>query len=165
MEQRSGKNKKDNSTKVGCLGCLGLIAIIIIIVTMIFSTPNSKNNSEKQDYTQSNTEVKDAKEEKTKISVEVADKSIKQIYSIDNFIIKDTDSSFKVTRLPDDKNSETGEIYKNVYSVRGEYTWQDKIYHFTMLYSQKNAKESSVLLFTSNIDDSKTINVPLESDK
>lgn len=161
MEQRSGKNKKDNSTLVGCLGCLGLIAVIIIIGTIIFSTPNSKNSSEKQDYTQSNTEVKDAKEEIPNASV-IADDKIKQLYSIDNFKVKY--STLRVNRLPDDKNPETGEIYKNLYGVHGEYTWQDRIYHFSMIYSKKNENEYTVVHLTSNLDDSKTINVPLESD-
>ena len=85
---------------------------------------------------------------------------------IDNFEVNFTDDSFKVYRMPDDKNTETGEEYKNVYSAIGNFTYQDKIYNFDMVYSFTDKDSYKVLYFNTPFDESKnTIDTPLESDK
>lgn len=123
-----------------------------------------KKDTEKNDYDKKNSEVIEAKDEKSRASV-IAEKSIKKLYSIDNFKINFTDSSFKVFQMPDDKNIETGQEYKNIYSVIGDYTWQDKLYKFSMLYSMSDEDNYTVLSLTSNIDNAISIDIPIESDK
>lgn len=164
METRRGPIKKKNNKLIGCLGIIIILLIFVIAMPFLFGEKSSKDQSEKQDYSESNTKVIEAKDEKSRASV-IAETKIKKIYNIDNFKVNYTDSSFKVFRMPDDKNSETGEVYKNVYSAKGNFTWQDKTYDFYLLYSMSSADNYTVLSLTSNIDNNIKIDVPLESDK
>ncbi|WP_375178772.1 hypothetical protein [Enterococcus rotai] len=139
---------------------------IITVLVMLFILVGCGNSTEKErDFNQTNTEVKEgSNEEIAELSV-ISENQIKKLYGIDNIKINYTTKDFKVFRMPDDKNAETGEVYKNVYSGIGDFTWQDKIYHFSILYSMVDDSKYNVLSLTSQYDTDKIINVPLESDK
>ena len=85
--------------------------------------------------------------------------------SIDNFKMNGDKRNLKVIRMPDEENSQTGENYKNVYNVSGDYSYHENIYHYSLLYSLKDDNNYKVLSLYSNIDDTKTINIPLKSDQ
>lgn len=141
--------------------------VIGLLLTILFLSAcgNSESTEESRTYKEANTAVKETNdEEKSEASV-IVEKVLKEHYMIDNFEVNFTDDSFKVYRMPDDKNTETGEEYKNVYSAIGNFTYQDKIYNFDMVYSFTDKDSYKVLYFNTPLDDSKnTINTPLESD-
>lgn len=164
MEQRSGNKKQKSNKLMGCLGVVVIILVVAIALPFIFGDSSPKEETKKHDYTESNSKVIEAKDEKSRASV-IAEKQIKELYSIDNFKVNYTDSSFKVFRMPDDKNSETGQEYKNLYSVIGNFTWQDTQYHFSMLYSMTDEDNYTVISLTSNFNNDVSIDIPIESDK
>lgn len=142
--------------------------VIGLLLTILFLSAcgNSESTEESRTYKEANTAVKETNdEEKSEASV-IVEKVLKEHYMIDNFKVNFTDDTFKVYRMPDDKNSDTGEEYKNVYSAIGNFTYQDKVYNFDMVYSFTDKDSYKVLYFNTPLDDSKnTINTPLESDK
>lgn len=142
--------------------------VIGLLLTILFLSAcgNSESTEESRTYKEANTAVKETNdEEKSEASV-IVEKVLKEHYMIDNFKVNFTDDIFKVYRMPDDKNSDTGEEYKNVYSAIGNFTYQDKVYNFDMVYSFTDKDSYKVLYFNTPLDDSKnTINTPLESDK
>lgn len=142
--------------------------VIGLLLTILFLSAcgNSESTKESRTYKEANTAVKETNdEEKSEASI-IVEKVLKEHYMIDNFEVNFTDDSFKVYRMPDDKNTETGEEYKNVYSAIGNFTYQDKIYNFDMVYSFTDKDSYKVLYFNTPLDESKnTIDTPLESDK
>ena len=142
--------------------------VIGLLLTILFLSAcgNSESTEESRTYKEANTAVKETNdEEKSEASV-IVEKVLKEHYMIDNFKVNFTDDTFKVYRMPDDKNSDTGEEYKNVYSAIGNFTYQDKVYNFDMVYSFTDKDSYKVLYFNTPLDDSRnTINTPLESDK
>lgn len=142
--------------------------VIGLLLTILFLSAcgNSESTEESRTYKEANTAVKETNdEEKSEASV-IVEKVLKEHYMIDNFKVNFTDDSFKVYRMPDDKNTETGEEYKNVYSAIGNFTYQDKVYNFDMVYSFTDKDSYKVLYFNTPFDESKnTIDTPLESDK
>lgn len=142
--------------------------VIGLLLTILFLSAcgNSESTEESRTYKEANTAVKETNdEEKSEASV-IVEKVLKEHYMIDNFEVNFTDDSFKVYRMPDDKNTETGEEYKNVYSAIGNFTYQDKIYNFDMVYSFTDKDSYKVLYFNTPLDEAKnTIDTPLESDK
>lgn len=167
-------DKKSRNNEKGCLGCLGILGIILIVsfgITLFnsythrgeASSKNTAETKEVKNYSETNSSVKEVDNDQVAEFATIAKKHIKQIYSIDNF--KMDLKSIKVYQFPDDKNSETGEVYKNVINGTGEFTWQDKVYSYTLIYSNKDTKNYSVLYLYSNLDSNKGIDTPLESDK
>jgi len=142
--------------------------VIGLLLTILFLSAcgNSESTEESRTYKEANTAVKETNDdEKSEASI-IVEKVLKDHYMIDNFEVNFTDDSFKVYRMPDDKNIETGEEYKNVYSAIGNFTYQDKIYNFDMVYSFTDKDSYKVLYFNTPFDESKnTIDTPLESDK
>lgn len=142
--------------------------VIGLLLTILFLSAcgNSESTEESRTYKEANTAVKETNdEEKSEASV-IVEKVLKEHYMIDNFKVNFTDDSFKVYRMPDDKNTETGEEYKNVYSAIGNFTYQDKVYNFDMVYSFTDKDSYKVLYFNTPFDESKnTIDTPLDSDK
>lgn len=141
------------------------IALLTSLTLVGCSSGDSNQSESSRDYTQSNTQVKETgNEEKSEASI-IVEKVLKDHYKIDNFKVNFMDKDFKVNQMPDDKNSDTGEVYKNLYNVIGTFTYQDKKYEFDALYSLKNEKDFSVIHFYTKFDETKTIDIPLESDK
>lgn len=137
---------------------------IIAVLFMLFILVGC-GESEKMEFGKSNTEViEDVSSQEKALGWTYAEIQIKQLYGLDKIKIKGDSENLKVMRMPDDKNSETGEEYKDVYSVRGNFTFQDHVYNFTMLYSLTDEDHYKVLYLISNYDDSKSISVPLASD-
>ncbi|MFN6687363.1 hypothetical protein ACK4CS_14260 [Enterococcus gallinarum] len=143
-----------------------LVAGLLLSVLFLSACTNSDSAEESRNYSETNSTVKETdNEEKSEASI-IAKNVLKKHYKIDNFEVNFIDDTFKVYRMPDDKNSDTGKEYKNVYSAIGNFTYQDKIYDFDMLYSLTDKDSYEVLYFYTPLDDSKnTINTPLESDK
>lgn len=96
--------------------------------------------------------------------VTIADKSLKDIYNIDNFKIDMSSDKLNVLRSPDDKNSETGEEYKNIITGMTEFTYQDKIYNLILIYSKTSEDAYKIISMTTNYNHDLGIDVPLESD-
>lgn len=143
-----------------------LVAGLLLSVLFLSACTNSDSAEEFRNYSETNSTVKETdNEEKSEASI-IAKNVLKKHYKIDNFEVNFIDDTFKVYRMPDDKNSDTGKEYKNVYSAIGNFTYQDKIYDFDVLYSLTDKDSYEVLYFYTPLDDSKnTINTPLESDK
>lgn len=139
---------------------------LLLSIFFLSACGSSDSTEDSRNYSETNTTVKETdNDEKSEASV-IAENVLKKHYMIDNFKVNFTDDTFKVYRMPDDKNSETGKEYKNVYSAIGNFTYQDKTYDFDMLYSLASKDNYEVLYFHTPLDDSKnTINTPLESDK
>lgn len=139
---------------------------LLLSILFLGACGSTSSTEDSRNYSESNSEVKDTNdEEKSEASI-IVEKVLKEHYMIDNFEVNFTDDSFKLHRMPDDKNTETGEEYKNVYSAIGNFTYQDKIYNFDMVYSFTDKDSYKVLYFNTPFDESKnTINTPLESDK
>lgn len=96
--------------------------------------------------------------------VTIADKSLKDIYNIDNFKIDMSSDKLNVLRSPDDKNSETGEEYKNIITGMTEFTYQDKIYNLILIYSKTSEDAYKIISMSTNYNHDLGIDVPLESD-
>lgn len=96
--------------------------------------------------------------------VTIAEKTLKEIYNIDNFKIDMSSSKLNVFHSPDDKNSETGEEYTNIITGMTEYTYQDKIYNLILIYSKTSEESYKILSMSTNYNHDLGIDVPLESD-
>lgn len=90
---------------------------------------STAETKESKNYSETNSTIKEVDSDQTAEFATIAEKHIKEIYSIDN--LKMDLKSIKVTQFPDDKNAETGEEYKNIYNGIGDFTWQDKKYNFS----------------------------------
>lgn len=144
------------------------IGMALLVATSIFilgACGSSDSTKESKDYSKTNSTVKKTNDDDKATASVIVEKVLEERYKIDNFKVNFTDDSFKVYQMPDDKNAETGEEYKNLYNTIGNFTYQDKKYEFTMLYSLKNASDYSVIYFQTPMDESNTIDTPLESDK
>lgn len=136
---------------------VGMLALLFLTAC------GSSKEKEEKNYESTNSSIKEADTKQIAEFATIAETQIKRIYAIDNF--KMDLQSVKVNQFPDDKNTETGEIYKNVYNGTGEFTWQDKVYSYSLIYSKKDTTKYSVLYLYSNLDTSKGIDIPLESDQ
>lgn len=138
---------------------LGVVSILSVILLGACSTSENKS---KTDYSSTNSSIKETDTAQKAEFATIAEKHIKEIYAVDN--IKMDLRSISVTQFPDDKNAETGEVYKNVFNGIGDFTWQDKKYNFSLIYSKKDDTNYTVLYLHSNLDSNKGIDTPLESD-
>lgn len=162
MEQRSG-NKKQKSNKL--MGCLGAVVIILVLaIALPFILGDKSKTDESKGKTQSSTSGDWSDADKSEFLV-IAEKYIKQTYAIDNFKIDDSSDKLKVYNSPTDVNAETGEEYKNIINGISEFTYQDKVYPFTLLYNKIDKNKYSVLYLYSNYDSTKGIDVPLKSEQ
>ncbi|WP_430394626.1 hypothetical protein [Enterococcus faecalis] len=166
---RARREEEKNRAGKGCIGCLGFFIILAIIVAIIVNlNGNASDNKDMSTikYGESNDKViENVSNLEKSIGWTCAEDQIKKLYKIDNFKINGDKRNLKVIRMPDEENSQTGESYKNVYNISGDYTYHDNIYHYSLLYSLKDDNNYKVLSLYSNIDDTKTINIPLKSDQ
>ncbi|WP_315307334.1 hypothetical protein [Enterococcus devriesei] len=139
---------------------LGFVSVLLFLILGACSTSEKE---EPKNYESTNSTIKETDTDQKAEFATIAEKHIKEVYSIDNFKIDL--KSIKVNQFPDDKNAETGEIYKNILNGIGDFTWQDKQYNFSLIYSKKDDTNYSVLYLHSNLDSTKGIDTPLESDK
>lgn len=139
---------------------LGVISILLVI---FLGACSSSEKEETKNYSSTNSTIQETDTDQKAEFATIAEKHIKELYSIDN--LKIDLKSIKVNQFPDDKNAETGEEYKNVLNGIGDFTWQDKQYNFSLIYSKKDETNYSVLYLYSNLDPNKGIDTPLESDK
>ncbi|MGM8140071.1 hypothetical protein [Enterococcus italicus] len=136
--------------------------IISSLLLVLVGCSSKASDIESRNYDETNSTYKDTDNTEKSEAITIAKKVLKEHYSIDNFKIDTSNKKFKVNRAPDNKNTVTGEVYKNFYSASGDFSYQDKIYQFDMLYSMKKDDKFSVVYFKTNLDDSKTISSELE---
>ncbi|MGY3748107.1 hypothetical protein ACWN8P_12685 [Vagococcus salmoninarum] len=137
-----------------------LVAILLsfCLVTSACSDKSNSRDKKKDDKTRNTFTIeKDSKGE----FITLAEKHIKELYQIDNLKLNTNPDILKVYGSPDEVNSETGEVYKNVINGITEFTYQDKVYKLTFLYSKTDDEHYKVLYLYSNYDTSKIIDVPL----
>lgn len=141
-----------------------LIFVSLIVISLSFLA-GCGEPEKPRDYSQSNSKVVDdvTLDERSTGWLYATDE-IQKLYSIDNVKIKDNEENFHVRRLPDDESPDGSEKYKNLYNANGNFTWKDKIYHFSMLYSLTDDTHYKVLSLYSDYDKDKVINVPLQSE-
>lgn len=94
----------------------------------------------------------------------IAEKLIKENYGIDNFQIDISSNKLSVFNSTDEMNLETGEEYNNVINGMGEFTYQDNIYRFNILYSKPDENSYEILFMDSDYNHDSGIDIPLESD-
>lgn len=139
--------------------------VLGLLVFSLTACSNAGETAESKNYDEVNTEVKETDDTENSRATAIVENVLKEHYMIDDFEVNFTNDSFKVIQMPDDKNAETGEEYKNLYSAIGDYTYQEKTYQFVALYSLKDESDYSVLYFYTPLDEEKSISVPLESEK
>ena len=138
------------------------LLVISSLLLVLVGCSSKASNVESRNYDETNSTYKETDNAEKSEAITIAKKVLKEHYSIDNFKIDSSNKKFKVNRAPDNKNTVTGEVYKNFYSASGDFSYQDKIYQFDMLYSMKKDDKFSVVYFKTNLDDSKTISSELE---
>ena len=138
--------------------------LLIASLCFLFLT-GCTSSVEERVFNEPNSEVKEPHPLVTGEASVIAGKVLEQKFNLANFEVKVTDNTCKVFHMPDDKNAQTGEVYLNLYNVLGTFTYQDKIYDFTMLYSMKNKSDYSVVYFSTPYDESIIIDTKLESEQ
>src|SRR5699024_5675344 len=108
---------------------------MLVVVLSLFFLTACTSSVEERVFNEPNSEVKEPHPLVTGEASVIAGKVLEQKFKLANFEVNFTDDTFKVFQMPDDKNAKTGEVYLNLYNVIGTFTYQDKIYDFTMLYS------------------------------
>ncbi|WP_071131541.1 hypothetical protein [Enterococcus timonensis] len=139
--------------------------VLGLLVFSLTACSNAGETAESKNYDEENTEAKETDDTENSRATAIVENVLEEHYMIDDFEVNFTNDSFKVIQMPDDKNAETGEEYKNLYSAIGDYTYQEKTYQFVALYSLKDESDYSVLYFYTPLDEEKSISVPLESEK
>lgn len=149
---------KKKKFKGGLIALISLGVFIVAVITTQSSVEKSK--SEKASTNVASDETDNYKVTNGKITnnsllinLAVRAESIIEKYDkIDNVKVKE--ENIKAVKLSDLKNDEREEVYKNVYSIIGEYSWQDKRYAFEWVISfDENNVDSngSVLQYSSDI--------------
>lgn len=162
MEQRSGKNKKGNNKMLGCLAVIILVISFSIIVSSILGSKNDNSNKDSTVSKSSSSGDWSTDVNKGEFLL-IAEKYIKETYAIDNFKIDHSSKKLKVYNSPKEINAETGEEYSNITNGGSEFTYQDKIYSFSLMYNKIDENKYSVIYLHSNYDSSKGIDVPFKS--
>jgi hypothetical protein len=93
----------------------------------------------------------------------LAEAQIKKAYQIDNFKIDTSENNLKVNIFPDNKSSDGKTTYKNILNGAGEFTYRDKVYKFSFMYSKINSDSYKTLYLYSDYDKNKGIDVPLKN--
>lgn len=109
------------------IAMLGLVVISIISLAACTDSEVTK-----VDYDKTNNSIVETDSHAKAEFATIAEKQITKNYAIDNFKIDL--SSIKVNQFPDEINADTGEVYKNVMNGGGKFTFQDKIYDFSLIY-------------------------------
>ncbi|HBC4799078.1 TPA: hypothetical protein KET04_002632 [Enterococcus faecalis] len=144
--------------KMKKISMLGLVVISIISLAACTDSEVTK-----VDYDKTNNSIVETDSHAKAEFATIAEKQITKNYAIDNFKIDL--SSIKVNQFPDEINADTGEVYKNVMNGGGKFTFQDKIYDFSLIYSKKDESKYTVLYLYSPLDKTKTMEIPLKSDQ
>lgn len=134
-------------------GLITIISFVLFVVAIALSSSNEEANTnadETDTYKMSPGKITN---EKLLINLAVrAETTIEKYDEIDNVTVKT--ENIKAEKQTDMKDNETGEVYKNVYYIDGQYSWKDKRYDFEWCVSfDKNDTEASgkVLQYTSDM--------------
>lgn len=138
--------------------------LLIASLCFLFLT-GCTSSIEERSFNVPNTEAKEPHRDAYAEAPLIVEKVLEKRFKLANFEVNAPDDTFKVFQMPDDKNAETGEIYMDLHSAIGNFTYQDKIYDFNLLYSMKEDLRYSVIYFSTTFDESLTIDIPLESEQ
>ena len=142
-----------------------LIATLAASVFIISACGSSETSSEEvASESAVSGEISEAELEVKGEFVTIAEKAIKESYGIDNFEIDISSNKLSVFNSTDEMNSETGEEYNNVINGMGEFTYQDNIYRFNILYSKTSEDSYQILFMDSDYNHDLGIDIPLDSD-
>jgi len=145
---------------------LGFLALLVgSVLTLSACSGGEPETAESKNYETTNTTVKEATNDDKSTAGVIAEKVLTDHYGLSDAKVDVTSDNFKVTQMPDDVNANDGTIYKNVYSVIGDFDNQGEKQTFDMTYSLKNETGFSVIYFYTPYDESKTINTPLKSEQ
>lgn len=129
-----------------------------LAVLLLTACGNEGNSDETDTYKVSQGKITN---EKLLINLAVHTETIIEKYDgVDS--VKVEDAEIEAKKHPDLRNDETKEIYKNVYYIDGEYSYQDKKYDFVWSVSFNNNDIDSggqVLQYISDMETGEKINV------
>lgn len=129
-----------------------------IAVLLLTACGNEGNSDETNTYKVSQGKITN---EKLLINLAVRAETIIEKYDgVDN--VKVEDAEIEAKKHPNLRNDETKEIYKNVYYIDGEYSYQDKKYDFVWSVSFNNNDIDSggqVLQYISDMETGEKINI------
>lgn len=124
--------------------------LFLALILLLAACSSNTNADETDTYKTSNGKITN---DKLLINLAVRAETIVEKYDeIDNVSIDEEDITAE--KLSDSKETETGKIYKNVYSIDGKYTWKEKKYDFEWVVSFKDNdvdSSGSVLQYTSEM--------------
>lgn len=147
------------------------IALVIFFIIAAFSDSEEAVNEESAVSESKVTDTDETEDYKVSpgnitnrsllISLSVrAETIIEQYDDIDNvYVNQDEIEAYKMTNF---ENDETGEVYENVYSIDGVYSWNDKKYDFEWVSSFDENDVNvggSILQYTSDMMKDNQINV------
>lgn len=152
MEQRSGNKKQKSNKLMGCLGIIVILTIALFAITLIFGNDTPKEETkENDDY--------------SGWMMAVVQKAIETNDNLDGFKLKLGSKDKIYSDYPDLKNIETGEIYQNVYTAWGKFTYSDKIYEYNVTAtSTKDDLTGTYKLihYSTTYNPNNTIDIPTE---
>lgn len=147
-------------------GLIALVSLVLFIIAVV-TTPNNEKASSNVDQTDTY-KVTDGKITNNKLLINLAVRAetiIEKYDKINN--VKVDEDNITAEKMPDMKDENTGDEYKNVYSITGQYSWKEKRYDFEWIVSfDKNDVEASgkVLKYSSEMNGSQ-IDVKMSSIK
>ena len=129
-----------------------------LVVFLLTACGNEANSDETDTY-----KVSQGKITKEKLLVNLAVRAEKIIEKYDQLEgVEVDDAQIQADKHPDLINDETEDIYKNVYYIDGEYSYQGKNYDFIWCVSfdeNNTGSGGQVLQYTSDMETGKRINV------
>ena len=134
-------------------GLITIISFVLFVVAIALSSSNEEANTNADETDTYKVSTGEITNEKLLISLAVrAETLIEKYDKIDNVTVKT--ENITAEKLNDMKDNETGEIYKNIYHVSGQYSWKEKRYDFELEISfDENDVESSgkIIMYASNM--------------
>ena len=162
MEQRSGNKKQKSNKLMGCLGIIVILTIALFAITLIFGKDTPKEETKENDDMTSETKKND---DYSGWMMAVVQKAIETNDNLDGFKLKLGSKDKIYSDYPDLKNIETGEIYQNVYTAWGKFTYSDKIYEYNVTAtSTKDDLTGTYKLihYSTTYNPNNTIDIPTE---
>lgn len=116
---------------------LGMVVLIIAIGLVACSDGSNKSNTKNADQTENYKKTPGKiTNNYLKIGLAVRSEQIIENYNKINKVRVDEDN-ITAKKLENMKGQDDGKVYKNVYSIEGQYSWHDKRYDFSTIVSFK----------------------------
>ncbi|MHC5215433.1 LptM family lipoprotein [Enterococcus sp. LJL128] len=137
-----------------------LFALLGTVFLLVACGSSEEKADDGKDLETTNTSVLETNNEEKADFITLAKKHIEEFYNINGVDVAMDVNPFW---MPDDKNADTGEEYKNILSGNSTFKYDGNTYKYVFIYSKKDEKNYTVLYLTSDYS-SNEISVPLESD-